>query len=61
MVEKGEGIDKAFFWGTDFSTQGYMKWTLGPLFLKTDFQNITLNPALNSTFYIEEVKMRGLK
>ena len=28
MVEKGEGTDKAFFWGTDFSTQGYIKWTL---------------------------------
>ena len=28
MVEKAEGPDRAFFWGTDFSTQGYMKWTL---------------------------------
>ena len=28
MVKKAEGTDRAFFWGTDFSTQGYMKWTL---------------------------------
>ena len=28
MVKKAEGPDRAFFWGTDFSTQGYMKWTL---------------------------------
>ena len=28
MVKKAEGTDREFFWGTDFSTQGYMKWTL---------------------------------
>ena len=28
MVKKAEGTDRAFFWGPDFSTQGYMKWTL---------------------------------
>ena len=32
MVKKAEGTDRAFFWGTDFSTQGYMKWTL-PIFV----------------------------
>ena len=35
MVKKAEGTDRAFFWGTDFSTQGYMKWTLvEPFFLQ---------------------------
>ena len=35
MVKKAEGTDRAFFWGTDFSTKGYMKWTLKTVNLKT--------------------------
>ena len=40
MVKKAEGTDRAFFWGTDFSTQGYMKWTLGAC--KKDLGNVSI-------------------
>ena len=41
MVKKAEGTDRAFFWGTDFSTQGYMKWTLGFSADEASYKNAT--------------------
>ena len=47
MVKKAEGTDRAFFWGTDFSTQGYMKWTLSDLIKNFTFKALEIIWAMS--------------